>query len=87
MAIDAKISVEFSCVDTREHVSMVKRNNVRMALNIARRCRDILGANGISSEYPVMRHMCNLESVITYEGTENVHTLTLGKHITGISAF
>lgn len=70
-----------------EHVSMVKRNNVRMALNIARRCRDILGANGISSEYPVMRHMCNLESVITYEGTENVHTLTLGKYITGISAF
>jgi glutaryl-CoA dehydrogenase len=70
-----------------EHVSMVKRNNVRIALNIARRCRDILGANGISSEYPVMRHMCNLESVITYEGTENVHTLTLGKYITGISAF
>lgn len=69
------------------HVSMVKRNNVRMAITIARRSRDILGANGISSEYPVMRHMCNLESVITYEGTENVHTLTIGRHITGISAF
>jgi len=70
-----------------EHVSMVKRNNVKMALEIARKSRDILGANGISSEYPVMRHMCNLESVITYEGTDNVHTLTIGKYITGISAF
>jgi glutaryl-CoA dehydrogenase len=70
-----------------EHISMVKRNNVAMALDIARIARAILGANGISSEYPVMRHMCNLESVITYEGTDNVHTLTLGKHITGISAF
>ncbi len=70
-----------------EHISMVKRNNVAMALDIARTARAILGANGISSEYPVMRHMCNLESVITYEGTDNVHTLTLGKSITGISAF
>lgn len=70
-----------------EHVSMVKRNNVRMALDIARRARDILGANGISSEYPIMRHMMNLESVITYEGTENIHTLSIGKSITGISAF
>lgn len=70
-----------------EHISMVKRNNVKMALDIARKSRDILGANGISAEYPVMRHMCNLESVITYEGTDNVHTLTLGKYITGISAF
>ena len=66
---------------------MVKRNNVSMALDIARTARAILGANGISSEYPVMRHMCNLESVITYEGTDNVHILTLGKYITGISAF
>jgi glutaryl-CoA dehydrogenase len=70
-----------------EHISMVKRNNVSMALDIARTARAILGANGISSEYPVMRHMCNLESVITYEGTDNVHILTLGKYITGISAF
>ncbi len=69
------------------HVSMVKRNNVRMALEVARTARDILGANGISSEYPIMRHMCNLESVLTYEGTENIHTLTIGKHITGIAAF
>lgn len=70
-----------------EHISMLKRNNVRMALDIARKSRDILGANGISAEYPVMRHMCNLESVVTYEGTENIHTLTLGKYITGIAAF
>jgi glutaryl-CoA dehydrogenase len=69
------------------HVSMVKRNNVRMALEVARTARDILGANGISSEYPIMRHMCNLESVLTYEGTENIHTLTIGKYITGIAAF
>ncbi|MDD9898838.1 MAG: acyl-CoA dehydrogenase family protein, partial [Candidatus Melainabacteria bacterium] len=70
-----------------EHISMLKRNNVRMALDIARKSRDILGANGISAEYPVMRHMCNLESVLTYEGTENIHTLIIGKAITGIAAF
>jgi glutaryl-CoA dehydrogenase len=70
-----------------EHVSMVKRNNVRMALDIARTARGILGANGISGEYPIMRHMANLESVITYEGTENIHTLAIGKAITGFSAF
>lgn len=70
-----------------EHISMLKRNNVRMALEIARKSRDILGANGISAEYPVMRHMCNLEAVLTYEGTDNIHTLTLGKYITGIAAF
>lgn len=70
-----------------EHISMIKRNNVRIASDIARKSREILGANGISSEYPVMRHMCNLESVITYEGTEKIHTLTLGKYITGINAF
>lgn len=70
-----------------EHVSMLKRNNVRMALEVARKSRDILGANGISSEYPVMRHMCNLESVLTYEGTENIHTLVIGKSLTGIAAF
>ena len=59
------------------HISMLKRNNVDMALNIAREARDILGANGISLEYPVIRHMCNLESVKTYEGTHDIHTLVL----------
>lgn len=70
-----------------EHISMLKRNNVRMALDVSRKSRDILGANGISAEYPVMRHMCNLESVLTYEGTENIHTLIIGKSLTGIAAF
>ncbi|MCP5104580.1 MAG: acyl-CoA dehydrogenase [bacterium] len=69
------------------HISMLKRNNVNMALNIAREARDMLGANGISLEYPVIRHMCNLESVKTYEGTHDIHTLILGEHITGIPAF
>lgn len=68
-------------------VSLGKMNNVRMALEVARTARDILGANGISGEYPIMRHMCNLESVITYEGTEDIHRLILGKAITGIPAF
>jgi glutaryl-CoA dehydrogenase len=70
-----------------EHVSMAKRNNCEIALEIARRARDILGANGITSEYPVMRHMCNLESVKTYEGTHNIHTLVLGEAVTGIAAY
>lgn len=69
------------------HVSMLKMNNVSVALDIARTARDILGANGISLEYPVIRHMCNLESVKTYEGTHDIHTLVLGQHITGIPAF
>jgi glutaryl-CoA dehydrogenase len=69
------------------HVSMVKRHNARAALDIARVCRDILGANGISLEYPVMRHLCNLETVFTYEGTHDIHTLILGQEITGIAAF
>jgi len=60
-------------------VSMVKRHNARAALEIARACRDILGANGISLEYPVMRHLCNLETVFTYEGTHDIHTLILGQ--------
>lgn len=68
-------------------VSMAKRNACHHALDIARRCRNLLGANGISLEYHVIRHMTNLESVYTYEGTHNVHTLTLGRHITGINAF
>jgi glutaryl-CoA dehydrogenase len=69
------------------HVSMIKRNNARAALDIARVTRDILGGNGITLEYPIMRHLCNLETVITYEGTHDVHTLILGQEVTGISAF
>lgn len=69
------------------HVSMVKRHNVRAAIDTARTARSMLGANGISLEYPVVRHMMNLESVLTYEGTEEVHSLVLGQAITGISAF
>jgi glutaryl-CoA dehydrogenase len=69
------------------HVSMGKMNNVSIALQCARTARGILGANGITGEYPIMRHMCNLESVYTYEGTHEVHTLVLGQHLTGISAF
>jgi alkylation response protein AidB-like acyl-CoA dehydrogenase len=70
-----------------QHVSMIKRNNVRAALDIARVARDILGGNGITLEYPIMRHLCNLETVYTYEGTHDVHTLILGQDVTGISAF
>jgi glutaryl-CoA dehydrogenase len=69
------------------HVSMIKRNNVRAALELARTCRDILGGNGITLEYPVMRHMCNLETVYTYEGTHDIHTLILGQDATGIAAY
>lgn len=68
-------------------ISLAKGNACREALKIARKCRNLLGANGISLEYHVIRHMLNLESVFTYEGTDNVHTLILGKHITGINAF
>jgi len=67
-------------------VSLAKRNNVRMALEVARTARGMLGANGISDEYPVMRHMCNLETVETYEGTYEIHTLILGKDLTGLDA-
>ena len=70
-----------------EHVSLAKMNNVDMALEIARLARDIHGANGIVDEYPVMRHMVNLESVKTYEGTHDIHNLILGKWITGMQAF
>lgn len=69
------------------HVSFGKLNNVREALAIAREARTILGANGVTLEYPVIRHMNNLESVLTYEGTSEVHTLILGQEITGIAAF
>jgi glutaryl-CoA dehydrogenase len=70
-----------------QHVSMIKRNNVRMALEISRVCRDILGGNGITLEYPIMRHLCNLETVYTYEGTHDIHTLILGQDVTGIAAY
>jgi glutaryl-CoA dehydrogenase len=70
-----------------QHISMAKRNNVWMALECARMARDILGANGIADDYPVMRHMMNLESVKTYEGTHDIHALIIGEHVTGISAF
>jgi glutaryl-CoA dehydrogenase len=70
-----------------EMVSLIKRNNCSKALDIARLARDILGGNGISDEYHVMRHMMNLETVKTYEGTHDIHTLILGKSITGIQAF
>jgi glutaryl-CoA dehydrogenase len=69
------------------HVSMLKRNNVKMALEVARSARDILGANGVADEYPIFRHMCNLESVSTYEGTHNIHTLIIGERVTGIQAY
>ena len=68
-------------------VSLSKRNNVYHALEIARLARDILAANGIVSEYQTMRHMCNLESVKTYEGTHDIHTLIIGSHLTGIEAY
>jgi glutaryl-CoA dehydrogenase len=70
-----------------QHISMAKRNNVWMALECARLSRDILGANGIADEYPIMRHMMNLESVKTYEGTHDIHTLIIGHSVTGIDAF
>ena len=70
-----------------EQVSIAKRANVRIAIDIARTARTVLGANGITLEYPVVRHMNNLESVLTYEGTEEVHTLIIGKAITGENAF
>ena len=70
-----------------EHVSMGKLANVNAALDVARSARQVLGANGITLEYPVIRHMNNLETVLTYEGTADVHALSIGAAITGISAF
>ncbi|WP_433067062.1 acyl-CoA dehydrogenase family protein [Dactylosporangium sp. CS-033363] len=70
-----------------EQVSVGKLNNVREALAIARQCRTILGANGISAEYPVMRHAANLETVLTYEGTSEIHQLVIGQRLTGLAAF
>jgi len=72
---------------THEIISLAKRNNVWMALESARIARQILGGNGITEDYPIMRHMMNLESVVTYEGTHDIHALIIGQHITGIPAF
>lgn len=72
---------------TPAQISLVKMNNVKMALEIARDARDMLGANGIIDEYPVIRHMMNLETVNTYEGTEDIHRLIIGREVTGIGAF
>ncbi len=72
---------------TFRHVSLAKRNNCQQALEIARIARDLHGANGIADEYPIMRHMMNLESVYTYEGTHNMHTLIVGADITGLEAY
>ncbi|HYL47042.1 MAG TPA: acyl-CoA dehydrogenase family protein [Candidatus Limnocylindrales bacterium] len=69
------------------HISMMKQNNIWMALETARKARDILGANGIVDDYPIMRHMNNLESVFTYEGTNDIHKLIIGERITGIAAY
>ncbi len=69
------------------HISMLKRNNVSIALDTARLSRDLLGANGITDEYPIMRHMCNLETVKTYEGTDHIHALVIGEKVTGIPAY
>ena len=70
-----------------QHISMAKRNNIYQALQTARMARDILGANGILNEYAAMRHMCNLETVYTYEGTHDIHTLIIGENITGLPAY
>jgi glutaryl-CoA dehydrogenase len=72
---------------TPAHISMGKMNNVRQALAIAREARSILGANGITLDYPIIRHLLNLETVYTYEGTNEIHLLTLGREITGLQAF
>ena len=70
-----------------QQISMAKRQNVALALDVAREARDLLGANGVTDEYFCGRHMANLESVKTYEGTHNIHTLAIGQDITGINAF
>jgi glutaryl-CoA dehydrogenase len=72
---------------TVEQVSFGKRQNVRAALEVARAARTVLGANGVTLEYPVLRHANNLESVLTYEGTDEIHTLSVGMALTGIAAF
>jgi glutaryl-CoA dehydrogenase len=70
-----------------EMISLIKRNSCDKAIEIARRCRDLLGGNGVSDEYHIIRHVVNLEAVITYEGTRYIHSLILGRAITGLQAF
>lgn len=72
---------------TAAQISMAKRNNVAMALDVAREARQMLGGMGITGEYSIMRHMMNLESVVTYEGTHDIHLLITGADVTGIDAF
>lgn len=72
---------------TPEMISLLKRNSCGKALDVARQCRDMLGGNGISDEYHIIRHVMNLEAVNTYEGTHDIHALILGRAITGIQAF
>jgi glutaryl-CoA dehydrogenase len=72
---------------TPEQVSVGKLNNVREAIRIAHTAREILGGDGVTSEFPVMRHLANLESVRTYEGTDDIHTLVIGRGLTGLAAF
>lgn len=69
------------------HISMLKRNNVAIALDCARASRDLLGGNGIMDDYPLMRHLCNLETVKTYEGTDHIHCLVIGERVTGVAAY
>ena len=69
------------------HISMLKRNNTAIALESARLSRDLAGANGIVEEYPAMRHMCNLETVKTYEGTDHIHALIICERVTGVPAY
>ena len=73
--------------DVINALSILKRNNCKKTLNIVRDCRDMLGANGLIDDYHIMRHLVNLETVKTYEGAENIHSLILGKNQTGISSF
>ena len=70
-----------------EMISLLKRNSCQKSLEIVRMCRDILGGNGISEEYEIFRHLCNLETVNTYEGTFDIHSLILGSYITGYKSF
>ena len=80
-----------NCIDNDDYnpemISMIKRNSCLKALEISRNCRDIYGGNGISDEYPIFRHMVNLETVNTYEGTSDIHALILGKYLTKLNSF